>query len=449
METGRPSSTREEPQAQRFRRRYWTLVIAVVVFCSLYATTRVALLKNVRNQLGSHLSRWKSFARIGVHESAPPNALARQFTKSAADCKYRSVPKFVRVPAELRHQSVAVIQQQRRGFVEFTGCQLGYDPKAAHITRQQWQGCCRDWGNFSAVQYPRNGRGLEYRPSVYRKAGGRADRDKSCYKTGDILLIVIFNHAHYNNTDFLKLLYGAAFGGMVFYGPVPDAEHNVTGIDLERGVFQHRAIVQAMLDHTDYGGYMWIGDDLFLNYPLLIKSISSNVTHFLDRVWMMPPWIKADVFNQSTQVRGGPWMLEARVGAASIARSCVPRQYVARMQCLCPYEVCVGKMASDIGYVPRRFVPRFIEMAYAFRETFEELALPMLMEMITDNVRTDLYAFIEGSYRYLWMDATRIEGVLTTLGNVTFAHPCKFSIPSRRRWALAKLRLVQNILKCL
>ena len=59
---------------------------------------------------------------------------------------------------------------------------------------------------------------------------------------------------------------------MVVYGPKDDDLHEVVGVDIQNGFLFHRALVHAMLTYRDYDGYFWIGDDVYINYPMVSQN---------------------------------------------------------------------------------------------------------------------------------------------------------------------------------
>ena len=171
----------------------------------------------------------------------------------------------------------------------------------------------------------------------------------------------------------------------MFYGPKASAHWNVTGVDLQKGLLLHRAIAQATLDHSDHGSYLWIGDDVFLNYPTLARTVLLQP----QRVWMSKLWRVVDAFNSSHHHLN--WMNHSAFGAHRFPEACIPQELVSRMQCLQPrWPAILEKSVSDVGYVPRHLTAPFLTMAHAFRNLFEELALPTLLNVIAENVDTDL-----------------------------------------------------------
>ena len=63
----------------------------------------------------------------------------------------------------------------------------------------------------------------------------------------------------------------------IFYGPKPSHEHDVRVVDLDRGFFFHRVLIDALVTYPEYDGYLWMGDDVFLNYPLVSMADAKAV----------------------------------------------------------------------------------------------------------------------------------------------------------------------------
>ena len=398
------------------------------------------------------ISLVRSHPTPGLSKVTQRGVATTQVNRREMDCIHRKhVQGFVGIPAILGRSHLSVVQRQLKGFVEFEGCRKPRVPELSAISKDQWSECCQAWGNFAGHEYPRDNHGREYKPNPRFSAQAvnstPAFHDNvvsaRCFKGNKILLIVLYNHEFYKNTPFLRNLYRDGFGGIVFYGPKANATYHITGIHIHRGFFQHRAIAQAMMDYPNYEGYLWIGDDVFLNYPVLLTRYRS----FHDRIWTIPPWIKVDVFNESQYIHH---MKDSKMGALSIADTCIPKQYAKRMQCRCPYAMCVGKTVSDVGYVPSRFVERFIDMAYAFRNTFLELAIPTLLEMITDHIKADMSPLRDAVY--LWGEArhdSKLHFRIAKTKNMTILHPFKLSLLSRHKDALKLLKISTSRFPCL
>ena len=428
---------------KNFRRRVLLNLVVLVVVCSLVL---VPLFRLANYQL-LFLSIFRPRLTSRTFQAVEYTADTTQANGREMDCvPPKHVQGFVQIPASLAKSPISAIQRQLKGFVEFEGCNTPHIPTSTVIGKEQWSECCQTYGNFSGHEYPRDTEGRAYMPDpslTAKSAKNTNSTSSNCFKSDKILLVVLYNHEFYQNTELLRELYADAFGGVVFYGPKANAIYHITGIDIHKGHFLHRAIAQAMIDYPHYGGYLWIGDDVFMNYPVLL----TRYVPFSDRMWIMPLWKEADVFNESQYIQQ---MSHVKMGALSIAEACVPKQYVKRMQCLCPYAVCVRKQISDAGYVPSRFANRFIEMAYAFRNTFEELALPTLLEIITDNVKTDIIRLSDAIY--LWGESRldlKLPFRIATGRNVTFIHPFKLSFLALQKDAHLLLNISKSRFPCL
>ena len=124
-----------------------------------------------------------------------------------------------------------------------------------------------------------NGLGMRAGLRSQAKQPKAANRSE-CFQ---LLLVVIFNQPHfYRNIPFLKKLYGNTFKHMVVYGapPVPAGVHKTA--DISGGYFQQNTLIAAMTDYPKFDGYLFIGDDVWLNYPQLLSTMDLN------KIWLNP-----------------------------------------------------------------------------------------------------------------------------------------------------------------
>ena len=78
----------------------------------------------------------------------------------------------------------------------------------------------------------------------------------------------------------IEKLCGEVFTNIVYYSDVERSDLGVHGVPFNHGVFQHIAVADAMHRYPDYGGYLWIGDDVFLNHALLFNKMNFS------KVWV-------------------------------------------------------------------------------------------------------------------------------------------------------------------
>ena len=78
----------------------------------------------------------------------------------------------------------------------------------------------------------------------------------------DILLIINYNHLHYESIDFLKNFYSPYFPHIVIYGPSLD---EIDFCDHDTALFSYKTIAHAMHKYPGYAGYLFIHDDVMMN----------------------------------------------------------------------------------------------------------------------------------------------------------------------------------------
>eukprot|EP00117_Sycon_ciliatum_P038074 scpid66616/ scgid28364/ len=257
-----------------------------------------------------------------------------------------------------------------------------------------------------------------------------------------ILLIVVFNNQFYQNVPYIRTLYGKAFSKIVFYGAQPDEHLGVRASPrIWGGYRQHVTIAQAIMDNPGYDGYMWIGDDVLLNYPYFFKH------HDVDNVWTTRrEKDKGSVFpapghpfadNQNEWMH---WDKFYGMPAIQSLFRCIRPQYVSRMRSALDCSYCVVYMGSDMGYVPRRFVDDFIELVFVFRVVLHEITLPTVLRLMVHNMTEDMHEDFN-NHLYMWFGDKFAQIRKEWRTDIVFAHPVKFSGDAgSREFAEAKLR---------
>lgn len=79
----------------------------------------------------------------------------------------------------------------------------------------------------------------------------------------NILLIVNYNHPHYESIPLLKKIYGPYFKHIVFYGPYERPD--VYFYPHQYGYFSYMCISDAMQKYPGFDGYLFLHDDCILN----------------------------------------------------------------------------------------------------------------------------------------------------------------------------------------
>ena len=264
------------------------------------------------------------------------------------------------------------------------------------------------------------------RPRV--ESAGRRNKP-ACWR---ILLVVLFNHNFYRIIPFLRRLYSPAFGQHIaFYGDEDDPGHpDVVKAPLRKkqgtGLFQHLVMAQAMREKPNYNGYLFIADDLLLNYG---KVLSTKKLH-PNKIWVTRWTRTANIFHPDPKtLRWHHWRAKWGLPAVRQAVPCLSNTFWNQLEKSIGCKRCVAKTASDIAYLPRQFASQFSKFAYIFRNSMNEIAIPSIVRAIASQDEIEL---MDGTY--LWKKKrSHVVDYLTK--KALFVHPVKFSNFSLRRLA--------------
>ena len=260
-------------------------------------------------------------------------------------------------------------------------------------------------------------------------AGPDQPRMARCFR---LLFIVIFNRpGHYGNVQFLKNYYGTAFKHMVLYGP-PPVPPGVVESRNRLGTFQHMTVLQAIGENPNYDGYLWIGDDVWLNYPQLLSTMdfnkiwlnAKNMTYFLDDNKPNP--------GPKTQKLFG-WREWFAMPNVRINYHRIPEKFRKRTESAFGAPGAVLQSFSDVVYVPRRFVADFRTIAEAMGDVIFELVVPTALNLAATSRKEDIQYFRDALY--LWYGGERDR--LYQFWNVdrSFIHAVKWSNVTKQNMA--------------
>jgi hypothetical protein len=230
----------------------------------------------------------------------------------------------------------------------------------------------------------------------------------------ETLLIINYNHPHYDSIPFLKELYGNHFPHIVFYGP---ANHpDVNQISHHRGFFAYMAIADAMERYPKFAGYFYIHDDVVI-HPWNLRRYDRS------KIWCQDTSC-FEVINAAKVLAGTSWgWWKTKWGYPAIVNSYVQMPIEYKWQIQKNYGVAnVMKNYADLLFVPQRFRDGFITLSklFAKNEVFLELAIPTIMFCIADKA-----------------DVIFLNGIPWATGNaynprLDFFHPVKFSSAQNR-----------------
>ena len=276
------------------------------------------------------------------------------------------------------------------------------------------ESCCTNWTSFyRRLSSQRHGNNTNVKSEARREPS-------SCLR---LLLIVIFNSEFFKNIPVIEKLYGEFFTNIVYYSDVEHSDLGVHGVPSNHGVFQHIAVADAMHRYPDYDGYLWIGDDVFLNHALLFNKMNFSKVWIdgADKAYLC-------LFADASQYNLGHWLKEMGKVATAEAYACLPNVYRDRFPERLNCHHCATNNAADVGYIPQRYRTQFLELAYVFRHVLFEIAIPTLVRVMTDEA-DDVMTFQHSVYVWEnpWNKSAIVRQHWNT--NVEFMHPVKFSDP--------------------
>ncbi len=195
----------------------------------------------------------------------------------------------------------------------------------------------------------------------------------------DILLIINYNHAHFESVSFLKKLYEPWFPNIVFYGPGIYPEVNEFYHD--RGYFAYAGISHAMEKYPGYRGYLQLHDDCILNCWNINKFDKS-------KLWVC---YEPEYFNSVRQGCGKinleingmtwwPWW-HGHMGYSAInnAYHQLPIKFRSILEANCSSNAILVSY-SDMVYIPREYKDNLTELTNIFHRShvFLEIAIPTI-----------------------------------------------------------------------
>lgn len=246
----------------------------------------------------------------------------------------------------------------------------------------------------------------------------------SLYK--DVLLIINYNHPHYESVPLIKKMYGPYFENIVFYGP--SKAEGIHDLPTYLGFFSYTCIADAMRRYPTMQGYLFLMDDCILNPQLLAQ-------HDVTKIWYPKFHFMYDSFGNAINLKKkedafpdwkwwqGPWGYKPTL----VAYNQVSKKYK-NMLIQNWGKYCVVGAYSDIAYIPQQYRSSFIELSdiFASNQVFLEIALPTIVACLCPK------------QEWLWLEGQGIDYVLTDKAftqynpDAIYNHPIKLSYASNR-----------------
>jgi hypothetical protein len=250
----------------------------------------------------------------------------------------------------------------------------------------------------------------------------------------NILLIINFNHAHYENIEVLKKLYGTYFKHIIFYGP--RASSQVYYSEHHEGWYSYLNLAQTMQNFPNFQGYLWLHDDCILNMWQL-KKLSKN------KIWLAQPWAGLDLTKQliaplqtnwtwSRNAKAYPraiiesiqmwrwWPMDCGYSAIEKVYQLLEPKYLTMLKKLHNTSILIGY--ADLVYIPAQYNTEYIYLSnlMAQHNVFLEIALPTICACLQELSQCEI---LKGS---------EFGGKLHYSVFSHFTHPIKLSIKENR-----------------
>lgn len=233
----------------------------------------------------------------------------------------------------------------------------------------------------------------------------------------DILLVINYNHPHYESIPLLKKIYSPCFPNIVFYGPHAYSEINLCHHHV--GFFAYIGLADAMQRYPNYKGYLQVHDDCIINYW--------NFDRFdLNKIWISK--INTTVPLIENGILQWDWSSHIKLPAAKSLYAKLNQSQLNILAENCgPNTIHIGY--SDIIYIPCRLKNEAItlfEMAYK-ESLFLEVAIPTVCACLENKENWEIFDGI------CW-NAT-IQNYNKKLDHI---HPIKLSNPINRQFIEAQ-----------
>ena len=239
----------------------------------------------------------------------------------------------------------------------------------------------------------------------------------------NILLIINYNHAHYESIPLLKEIYSPYFKNIVFYGP--KKHKNVNFCAHNRGYLSYICIADAMKRYPHCDGYLFLMDDCILNAPLL-KNLDTS------KIWyLLYGFLNPEQLPQSLSLDKGPnatewcwWHTQWGCKPITAAFNKIPDHYK-KVLAQNWGESNVVAAYSDIVYIPSQYKEQYSELATLFcnQAAFLESALPTIISCLDSK---NNWIWLQGHGTYGKQPYKRYKF------NVYFNHPLKLSEKKNR-----------------
>ena len=171
-----------------------------------------------------------------------------------------------------------------------------------------------------------------------------------------------------------------------------------------------------MEDHPDFDGYLWIGDDVWLNFPQLLTQMD------LDKIWLNPE-NETNYLDPQRSKKGWHWSAYFGLPAWRKHYASISERFRRRSKYAFGEDNMVIKSYSDVVYIPKRFMTDFIAVARLVPDVIFETAVPTALHLIS---RKEDHQYFSDAL-YLWYGGERTHVWDYWSVQRSFIHPIKLS----------------------
>ena len=220
----------------------------------------------------------------------------------------------------------------------------------------------------------------------------------------DVLLVITFVDPSYKTIPQLERLYRKHFPKILYCGPSEPSEelgHDVIVVPMHHGVLAYECLGRAIRTYPSYKGYLFIRDDLYLNYWKIAglnrtkiwestKLQSGNQAMFAQTreswIWWFTPWgLKAcERAYKELIFMNGAYKREA---IDKGHKGAVPWDVENSLNALLwngkgTYKCYRGY--SKLFYIPASYATAFEQMSLVFQknQVYMEIAVPTMIRML-------------------------------------------------------------------
>lgn len=274
----------------------------------------------------------------------------------------------------------------------------------------------------------------------------------------DIVLIIVYNYPYYDSIPDLRRLYEPVFPKLFICGPKEGNKtvENMTHVFLNKGIYGYKCLSEAIRQYPGNEGYLYINDDVILNYWNLVNSKFDknliwessnqfgkiNLKRNLTQSWYW--WISPYGVNNTK------YAISEVQSFGKIFKMYKDMFYQYKENGNGSYFAYSGR--SDVLYIPRKHSIKFQELSQIFYKhgVFLEIAVPTILQFlapkneisrlrghyIPGDVRKDDPRVIDS--RYFWSIYLKNE-------KLWFIHPFKLHHKGHKNREL-NLALLEHIL---